>query len=304
MPEDAPENPYSEEAAILVADAIEHSISFAASYHTIHSDPGRVLLEAIDAYDPLAVDIDVDEMSRTLSALRAGPADKAPRGFTAPDLDSMQERFIDRSIRGAAGAGSAAELGRLMDEVERDAEKHLGTEAARPVLIVTAFLEEQYRYFTSPEGEARLNVLASELGRFSGGEETAAPRFLQIRQVAPNPPPNWGNYYNPGTWWEQTLSDTRDAAEVGAAGGAGVGCAFGALVGGVAGCGGGVVGGGAVGGALGVIFGGTISGILNYLEARHDFSTATQNWCAEQQRLAFSAQDEAYPETCFPNSQQ
>ena len=300
------ENPYREDAKRLVTGLLEHAVDYTSAYQGSTEDPGRVLLEALASYIPEQVDVDIEALNGHLIRVRNRGARKAPqKGFEDPALSPRQNRLVEAALKAASRAESPRQLRNRLERVERTAAEALNEADLQPVLIATAFLEANFTMFTDDANRSRLNRLTWNLRQFKA-PASEAPRFLNIQDATtPRPPPIWGNYYNPGTWWEQTLSDTRDAAAGWAAFGAGLGCGAGMLLtANPAGCGPGIPVGGAIGGAFGFVFGGLSSAIINYLEARSNFEAAVTEWCQYQKRLPEALRDRDYEMTCDTDNQQ
>ncbi|MFT5141561.1 MAG: hypothetical protein ACI80V_003128 [Rhodothermales bacterium] len=308
-------NPYTPQAEETIQGLVDHSINYANTYHGPRTEPGTILLEAMGAFGPLAVDIDVDEMNLALQNAWDRSAGKSPsvEPFRqASDLSSGQKRFLHRALNEAGGISSSQELGTRLARLERDALSDLGPDAVMPVYVVTAFLYAQYAYFSNESNAPKLRRLQHLLTRAAGSAKKDPPKGVQFLTIqtaendpsggrpgtrGPSQPPNLGDYYNQGDWWEETLSDTRAAAELGLIGGAGFGCIAG-LSAGPAGCAIGAGMGGPIGGFLGVFFGGITSAIINYREAVGNFESAQRAWCVEQRQLNPVLRSGEYNSTC------
>jgi hypothetical protein len=307
--DDSYENPYLTEGRTLVTTLVKSAVEYTANARQrgpLHSDRGELLLEALGSAP--GVDIDVPKLNALLTA--GGASGKAKPGDPFPGettLSSVQKEHLDRALDRAAKATDLASLGSTLAAIDRSAVRDLGQEAAKPILVVTAGLYAEYEYFTDPENAGMVRRLIAQIRQVPVvGEVTsrsaAGVRMLRVQDTGDrprnDPPPFWGQFFNPGDWWLDTVSDTREAAQLGVLAGAGVGCVVGSLPTAGAGCGPGGAAGGLMGGLLGVIVGGVASAIANYQQALHDFSVAETQWCESQRALMSILRDKRFAAVC------
>ncbi len=304
------DNPYLGESQSLVTSLVESAVTFTSSGRqrgpTLYSQ-GEFLLEAL-ASAP-GVDIDVPRMSEILSA----PAYSGKRGNDdlfpgEATLSPAQKKHLDRTMARAAKATGLEDLGRLLSESDARTRRDLGEEAARPILVVSAGLFAQYQYFTDPDHAGTIRQLVRQvrgsdvLDQVDLRSARGGVRLLRVQDSGDgrggDPPPFWGQFFNPGEWWSQTVRDTRQAAELGILGGAGVGCLVGGIPTGGVGCGPGGAAGGLIGGLVGILVGGIASGVANYEEAQHAFEVAETEWCQNQSQMGAVLRHFAYAARC------
>ncbi|MBN4056363.1 hypothetical protein JYT20_01445 [Rhodothermus sp. AH-315-K08] len=307
---DAYDNPYLAESQSLVTSLIESAVEFTSPGRQrgpIHHSHGELLLEAL-ASAP-GVDIDVPRLSGTLfgpeRARKGRDGDLFPGETT---LSSAQKKHLDHTLARAAKATGLEDLGRLLSESDARTLRDLGAEAARPILIVSAGLFAQYEYFTDPSHAGTIRRLvwqirdADVVAQVNIRSARGRVRVLKIQDSGDgrgaNPPPFWGQFFNPGEWWSQTVRDTREAAELGILGGAGIGCLVGAIPTAGVGCGPGGAAGGLIGGLFGILVGGIAAGVANYEESQHGFEVAETEWCQDQSRMGAVLRHFGYASRC------
>ncbi|MFT4604126.1 MAG: hypothetical protein ACI9W4_000854 [Rhodothermales bacterium] len=299
------ENPYIEEAQATLAGLVDHSIDFVSTYHGTRSDPGLVLLEAIDAYAPLSVDLDIDEVASAIAQV-ANHDRKAPsqRPFDPDEsLNTDQKRFLHRLLDRAETATTGPELRSILTSVENAAVTQMGPEAARPIHIVSAFIQAQFAYFSDDANAPAVRRLSFLLGKVAPAvpaSDHSRLRILAIQDVTPRPPPTWTSYFRPGNHIRQLVSDVRSWAEAGTLIGGGTGCAVGSLAGG-AGCMPGAGVGAVVGALSGAVLGLVVSGVANGIDAARDYQAAAGAWCDEQARLDQVLRHQDYDSRCNQN---
>ena len=300
------ENPYIEEAQAVIAGLVDHSIDYVSTYHGAQSDPGMVLLEAMDAYEPLTVDLDIDAVAHAISQV-SNMDRKTPsrRPFDSDEsLTQNQKRYLHQVLDRAETAATGAELKSILTAVEHAAVGEIGPEEARPVQLVSAILQAQFDFFTDEDNAPsvrRLSFLLNQVAPIVATSDHSRPRILAI-QEAPNErrPPTWTSYFRPGDYIRELVSDVRSWAEAGALMGGGVGCLMG-IWGGAFGCGVGIGGGAAIGALTGAVLGLVISSIANGIDAHREFQAAEGAWCDEQGRLNAVLRHKDYASKCNQN---
>ncbi len=300
------ENPYIEEARAAIAGLVEHSIDYVSAYHGTRADPGLVLLEALDAYEPLAIDLDIDEVASAISQVSSLDR-KTPsrRPFdTDESLTQDQKRYLHQVLDRAETATTGPELKSILTAVEHAAVGQIGPEAARPIHVVSAFIQAQFDYFTDEANAPSVRRLSFLLGKAApvvAASDHSRPRILTI-QNAPGGrrPPTWTSYFRPGNYIRQLVSDIRSWAEAGALMGGGVGCLAG-IWGAGFGCAVGAAGGVSLGALTGAVLGAIVSSIANAIDAVRDFQAAQGAWCDEQEGLPEVLRHKEYESKCNTN---
>lgn len=303
--EDPAENPYHQEAEALFAGLVDHTITFVQGYHGPRSDPGLVLLEAIDAYAPLAIDFDVDELAAAFQ--NANETDrKSPRErpFDSDEsLDEDQKRHLHRLLDRASGAVSLPHLRTILNDVEATASSELGREATRPIYIVSAFLQAQLAYVSDESNQPKLRRMTLLLSQMGPSTPGSAPRIISVQMGdSLDSPPNWNEHFRPGEFIRQTVSDVSNWAQTGAVLVGGAGCAIG-LAGATFGCAAGGAGGALLGGAIAGLVGIFVSTAANLVDEVRDLQAANAAWCEEQSRLNAALRHREYQSKCVKDQQ-
>ncbi|MBN4056366.1 hypothetical protein JYT20_01460 [Rhodothermus sp. AH-315-K08] len=308
--DDAYENYYLSESRSLVTSLIESAVDYTASpgqrgpnYHS----QGDLLLAALGSAP--GVDIDVPRLRAALSAPEG--ARKRRDGDPFPGdtiLSPAQKGHLDLTLEHAAKATGLAELRSLLSKSDAAAVRDLGEAAARPILVVSAGLVAQYEYFTNPAHAGTIRRLvwqvrnSGEVDRVDYRAANGRVRMLRAQDSGDgrggDPPPFWGQFFNPGEWWSQTVRDTREAAELGVLGGAGVGCLVGAIPVGGLGCAMGGAAGGLIGGFVGILVGGIAVGVASYEESSNNFRVVATEWCQDQARIQARLRHSNYSDRC------
>ena len=283
------ENPYLQDAHQLQADLISHML-VTASAASPGTAPGEAVLQALDTFEPLGLDLDLPEAARVLASL--------PSARKGGDASPGTYEYYQGALLKAAESLSASSSAEALRTVEREAVATLDADGGRAIQALGAFMESQYRFFTSSDNRPQLEELARALGDLAGSSGKTRGVWFRGVQDAGSPPPNWVDFFDPGEWWSNTLTDATRAGTSGTVLGAAVGCLAGGAP--TAGLGCGPVGAalGAVGGGLGVLIGGGGSAIMHYASAVWQFGAAEDTWCAEQNNLNPVLRDNAFEERC------
>lgn len=303
--EEPAQNPYHQDAEALFTGLVDHTITYVQGYHGPRTDPGLVLLEAIDAYAPLAIDFDVDEMAAAY--LNANATDrKAPRARPFDGDDSLapnQKRHLNRLLDRASRAVSLPHLRTILNDVEATASNELGPEATQPIYIVSAFLQAQLAYVSDEANQPKLRRMALLLNQMGGSAPSSGPRIISVQTGdSLDAPPNWNQHFRPGEFIRQTVSDVSNWAQTGAVLVGGVGCAMG-LAGATFGCAAGGAGGALLGGAIAGVVGIFVSTAANLIDEVRDLQAANAAWCEEQSRLNAALRHREYQSKCVKDQQ-
>ncbi|MBO6574319.1 MAG: hypothetical protein JJ896_02800 [Rhodothermales bacterium] len=300
LPDETDTNPYLDDARILVDELVDHTIEYANAYNGTHGDPGLILLEAMNAYAPDVIDLDVEDTGRRLAQAWSNPARKGP--IQVPGLTDTHNAHLTRVFE-AARVETPQAMRAAFAPLLRDARRALGEEGARPVLEAAAMLQAQFEFFTDKKNEYALKQLATSLRFAAGPQASASPRFLRIQDSTgtdpqPEAPPEFTEHFDPGDWWSNTINDGVTAGQGGVLVGASVGCGIGLLIGGPPACAGGAAIGGTLGGGIGVGVGTFVSGVAHFMQDVFDHAQDMDDWCKRQKDLPFAQRHDQYELRC------